>query len=107
MSNAVTSGSALVGPTAPCGVASGSMFSGGGAGGGAVCWTSDGGVDAEEMEGFAGEAGAAGVAVCALAAGSRAIKVRQINAKREAAGVAPAVVRVQGVLEWVTGPSLR
>lgn len=59
------------------------------------------------MEGFAGEAGAAGVAVCALAAVSRAIKVRQINAKREAEGVAPAVVRVQGVLEWVTGPSLR
>jgi hypothetical protein len=44
MSKAVTSGWALVGPVAPCGVLSGVTFSGGGGGAGAACTTPEGGV---------------------------------------------------------------
>ena len=94
MSKAVTSGSALVGPTEPSGVGSGWTFAGGGSGGGEVCWTLEGGVDADEMEGCAG---ATGVGFCAWATGtkSRAIKAKEVKAKRKGIGMAPAAVRAQ------------
>ncbi|MCZ8286837.1 MAG: hypothetical protein O9353_15390, partial [Bacteroidia bacterium] len=76
MSKAVTSGSALVGPVAPCGVGSGVTFSGGGAGAGAMCVTPEGGVAVLSM----------GAAVCAAASGARNI------AKRAKAGMRPVLV---------------
>ena len=94
MSNAVTSGVALVGPTAPCGVSMASTFSGGGSGGGAVCCTLEGGVDPEDIDVLAGDTGAA---VCALAAGptSRAVKAKEVRARRDDVGIAPTAVRAQ------------
>src|SRR3982750_3610096 len=67
MSKAVTSGGALVGPVAPCGVGPGVTFSGGGGGAGAVCVTPEG-----------------GAAVCAPARGVSRV------AKRARAGMKPA-----------------
>ena len=99
MSKAVTSVSALVGPTEPCGVASGSTFSGGGSGAGAVCWTPEGGVEADDIDGLAG--GATGGAVCALATDTRnrAVRAKEENAARAGIGIVPTAVRGQWVLE--------
>lgn len=72
MSKAVTSGTALVGPTEPCGVFTGKRSSAGGAGGGAVCSTFEGGVEtvgageaAADVEVLAGMTGLAEGADCA------------------------------------------
>ena len=107
MSNAVTSGVASLGPTAPCGVGGGSMRCGG-AGGGAVCVTTEGGdvttvmgIEAGVVAAASGLStrgvGSCGEELCALAGA--------INVERMASATRLAVKAAQALLgRYFTGP---
>ena len=89
MSKAVNSGTALVGPTEPCGVFTGTRCSAGGAGGGAVCSTFEGGVetvgageaaaDAEVLAGTTGMTGMTGMAEGADCAHTVCVKAKAVS----------------------------